>query len=211
VIPVARTVATLVVSLAIAACGTAASSAVVRPSTPPGWVTVASDAGDVRLDLPPWIEPFETADSVLANEPPRVDGTWIQLLATGPVTARRPSASEADARRWIEDQIGSPAAGVATVRRMELPGGSAIRIDRVDDAGTPRAWRLAAFAFQTPIGLAALVIDGPPGAWEGREDDLELIPMLVRFGLGQAGSDPVQPHAGDPPMAPRAGDPPVSP
>jgi len=183
--------AALAVPVVVAACG-ATTQPAPRPTTPPGWTTVESGAGGLWVDLPPWIVAFDTSGAVLANEPPREDGTWIQVLVMPPDPAGPQAATAAEARSWLEAQFGSqfdsPIAGPATVRTVELPGGSAIRLDRVDGAGTPQAWRFAAYAIGTPTGLAVLVIDGADNAWVGREADLELIPQLIRFGIGHAGT-----------------------
>lgn len=202
---VVRVAAVLAIPVLLAACEVASPPA-PRPTTPPGWTTVESSAGGLWVDLPPWIVAFDTSGSVLANEPPREDGTWIQVLAMPPDPAGPQAASAAEAQSWLEDQFDSPNAGPATVRTVDLPGGSAIRFDRVDGAGTPQARRFNAYAFQTPTGLALLVIDGAVDAWTGREADLELIPQLIRFGVGHAGADAapsvLAPVAGAAPEAP---------
>ncbi len=183
--------AALTVLVMLAACGVTTQPA-PRPTTPPGWATVESSAGGLWVDLPPWIVAFDTSGAVLANEPPRDDGTWIQVLAMPPDPAGPQAASAAEAQSWLEAQFGSqfdsPIAGPATVRTVDLPGGSAIRLDRIDGAGTPQAWRFAAYAISTPTGLALLVIDGGVAAWAGREADLDLIPQLIQFGIGHAGT-----------------------
>ena len=63
---------------------------------------------------------------------------------------------------------------------LQLPAGDALVLRRIDRAGTPQAWRLAAYAIDTPAGIAYLLIDGPPDAWEGREDDVARIANLLR-------------------------------
>lgn len=171
----------IALALALVGCGGASPSAVARPSVPPGWTAITSDAGDVSIALPPWIEPFDTGGPVFANEPPPADGAWIELMAMGPGTAPPPAGSFDDARQWTERWIASPIAGPATITTVELQGGTTIRIERLDGAGTPGAWRVAAYGYRTPAGMAALIIDGPPAAWAGREADLALIPQLVRF------------------------------
>jgi hypothetical protein len=50
----------------------------------------------------------------------------------------------------------------------------------IDRAGTPTAWRILAFAIETPRGVAWLEIDGPPDSWAASADDLDFVPMLLR-------------------------------
>ena len=151
-----------------------------RPPVPAGWTTVASDAGDLRLALPPWLVPFETTGAVFANEPPtpgRQQG--LQLLAEGPRTAEpQPSPGES-LERWLAARLESVRGADSAVEQLDLPGGRALVVRIAVASGTPSAWRLAAYAVRTPDGVAYLLIDGPPDAWAGREADADLVARLM--------------------------------
>ncbi|MCJ7711803.1 MAG: hypothetical protein MUQ32_13350 [Chloroflexi bacterium] len=144
---------------------------------------MASDAGDLRLVLPPWLAPFEKTGAVFANEVVEGGGQGIQLMAEGPLTAD-PQPGLGGSERWLEQRIESPGSGMPVRSKVQLPGGAAVRMERVDRAGTPLAWRFDAYAIETPAGTAYLVIDGPPDAWVGHEDDLARIPLLLRTSPG---------------------------
>ena len=63
---------------------------------------------------------------------------------------------------------------------FQPPAGDAVVLRRINRAGTPLAWRLAAYAIDTPAGIAYLLIDGPPDAWETREDIVAQIAELLQ-------------------------------
>lgn len=54
----------------------------------------------------------------------------------------------------------------------------------ISRSGTPNPWRMAAYAIRTPVGVAFLLIDGPPVVWTDREADAALIPKLMELGAG---------------------------
>lgn len=187
---VSRACAGLILALAGNACAQTAPDLPVRPVTPGGWVSVASDTGDLRVELPSWIHTFDTRGAIFANEVVARGRQGIQVMAVGPLGDGQPSPGES-VPDWLQRRIASPVAGPATVRTVAYPSGSAIVVERVDAAGTPDAWRIAAYAFRAPTGIAILVIDGPEAAWTTREQDLALIPQLVTFGAGRAGAQAV--------------------
>jgi hypothetical protein len=177
---------TLLILVMAAADGCAAGPrpAADPPEPPAGWSTVTSDAGDVQLTLPPWLVPFDKTGAVFANEVVVGGGQGIELLAEGPGTAEPQPGLEGSAQR-LERRIESPGSGVPVRSRVQLPAGAAVRVERVDHPGTPLAWRFDAYAIDTPRGTAFLLIDGPPDAWAGREDDIARITLLLRAGAGR--------------------------
>lgn len=174
--------------LIVGACSAEAAPLPTFPPAPAGWVNVAN--GDVSLDLPPWLIPFDTTGAIFANEVPDAARHWIQLMAEGPGTAEpRPAAGES-LERWLLRRLESPDAGQPVIREIDLPSGPALQLERLDAAGTRFAWRFAAYAISTPFGVAFLQIDGPPDKWIGREDDLARIPWRMRAGSGARSSSP---------------------
>ena len=136
--------------------------------------------GDLSLDLPPWLVPFDTTGAIFANEVPDPGGHWVQLMAEGPRSAEPQPAAGESLERWLLRRLESPAAGQPAIHQVDLPAGPALQVERVDDAGARFAWRFAAYAIHTPFGVAFLQIDGPPDTWIGREDELARIPWLLR-------------------------------
>jgi len=149
------------------------------PEPPADWTTVTSGAGDLRLALPPWLVAFDTTGAVFAYEVVGGDRQGIELLAEGPGTAEPQPGAEGPGA-WLERRMDAPGAGVPVRSRVALPSGEAMRVDRIDRPGTPLAWRLTGYAIDTSFGTAYLLVDGPPDAWAGHEDDLARIPLFVR-------------------------------
>ncbi len=149
--------------------------ATVAPGPPVGWAWVASDDGGLWLSLPPWLQVFDTQGAIFANEPPA--GKGLQLLAEG---RAEPQPSPGGVERWLTERVASPGAGRPSVERIDLPVGPAFHLRRLDRAGTSLAWQLEAWAIGTPGGVAFLMVDGPPGAWEARYEEVRRIATLVR-------------------------------
>lgn len=170
--------------LLVAGCSAEASAPLPTvPPVPAGWVNV--DNGDLSLDLPPWLIPFDTTGAIFANEVPNPQRHWVQLMAEGPRTAEAQPAAGESLERWLRRRLESPDEGQPSIQQIDLPAGPALQLERLDAAGTRLAWRFAAYAINTPFGVAFLQIDGPPDTWIGREDDLAMIPWLMRVGSGQ--------------------------
>jgi hypothetical protein len=55
-------------------------------------------------------------------------------------------------------------------------------LERVDRPGTSSAWRITAYAIETDVGVAFLLIDGPVESWKAHEEDAALIPQLLEAG-----------------------------
>ncbi len=182
---------TVTAALTLAIAGCAEPTAEERPdhaTTPDGWTTVESSAGDLRLDLPPWMVPFETHAAIFANEAPAQDGqTFLQLLAEGPRTAESQPAPGESLEQWLEARIETRGRWRGTTRRTLFATGPGVVIERVLSPGSSEEWRLAAYAIETPFGVAYLLIDGPMTAWVGHEADAELIPLLMDVGPGRTG------------------------
>lgn len=176
----------LLACLAAAVLGCAAEPTTPGPNDaawtpPPDWTTVASNDGGIRLTLPPWLETFDTSGAIFANERPPAPGADVpmQLMALGPDPQALVGA-ETTLAGWVEARLENPAKGIPTVTRISLPAGPGIRYDRVDRDATGWSWRFAAFAIETPRGVAYLQLDGPPDAWPSRAADLEKVALLFR-------------------------------
>jgi len=129
--------------------------------------------------------PFDTSEAIFANEvvPPGAQG--LQLLAEGPRTAMPQPREGDDLARWLELKVGAPGQGSPTFREIELPSGPAVVLERLDRPLAPTAWRIFAAAIRTPLGVAFLLVDGPPASWAGREEDAAVILWLLEFGPGR--------------------------
>ena len=139
-------------------------------------------SGDLRMALPWWLVPFDTTATLFANEPLRPGGDgFLELTAEGPQTLIPLPAPRESLEAWLERRIEPWGPGEGAARWVELPAGSGVLIERIL-APVPHAWRLAAYAIQTPVGVAYLLVDGPPESWMGHEDDITLIPMLMELG-----------------------------
>jgi hypothetical protein len=153
----------------------APAPATAAPGPPAAWTWVASDDGAVWLSLPPWLEVFDEQGAIFANEPPA--GKGLQLLAEGRV---EPTPPAGDLVHWLTERVASPGSGLPLLERVHVPAGPAIRLHRVDRAGTPLAWEVEAWVIGTPDGVAFLMVDGPPVAWDARVEEVRLIATLLR-------------------------------
>ena len=119
------------------------------------------------------------SSGIFANEVVPGGGQGLQLMAEGPTTLDLPPSRD-EMGPWLRRRVEWPGAGPGEIGVERLPAGDAVVLRRIDRAGTPQAWRLAAYAIDTPAGIAYLLIDGPPDAWEGREDDVARIANLLQ-------------------------------
>jgi hypothetical protein len=149
------------------------------PEPPAGWSWVASDDGGVRLSLPPWLQAFDTRGAIFANEAPAGEG--LQLLLEGPLQVEPQPAFGEDLRAWMTARLADVGAGEPVFADVRLPAGPALMLERIDRPTTPLAWRHRAWAIRTQAGVAFLWIDGPPGAWDARLDDVARIPVYLRL------------------------------
>jgi hypothetical protein len=145
------------------------------PVPPAGWAWVASADGGIWLSLPPWLLVSDRQGAIFANE--RAVGEGLQLMAEGNPDL---PPSPGDVERWLTERLASRAAGAPSMERIALPAGTAVHPRRLDAAGCPLAWRIEAWAIDTPRGFAFLMVDGPPAAWTTREDDVRQIAALLR-------------------------------
>ena len=153
------------------------------PSVPADWHLVSSDAGDLRMFLPPEIVAFDTSGAVFANEPPAADGTWLEVMAEGPYTSDLQPAADEPLVAWLERRWldGAPERGPTLIRSLLLPAGEAIELSTSVAPGTDDEWWIRLYAISTPEGVGLLVIDGPPSAWHRLHDEAELIPQLIEL------------------------------
>ena len=156
----------------------------VSATAPSGWIATTAASQDLLLTLPAWLEVFDNSGAIFANEvlPAREQG--LQLMAEGPRTASPGPQSGQDMRIWLERKVGAPGQGQPVYRPVRLAGRAALLLERIDRAETSNAWRIMAYAIETEAGIAFLMIDGPPDAWARHEDDIRLIPQLLRTGRG---------------------------
>jgi len=173
---------TLAAVTVVAACAAPATSPepAAQPTIPSGWVTVSTAGAELQLTLPPWLVVFDNVNAIFANEAPRPGENEIpiQLMAVPPGIDSDPGPG-GNLVAWIDTRLDDPGKGVPVVTQIDLPAGRAVRYERLDRAGTPMAWHILAFAVRTRSGVAYLMIDGLPGAWPGRAEDIERIPALL--------------------------------
>jgi hypothetical protein len=170
----------LAIGLVVSAC---ASEPAVTATSPPlvvpaDWVISTSLSRDLRLALPPWLVASNTTGAIFAHEVVAPGGQGLQLLAEGPRSEVQPGLGE-DLRAWLARRLADPGSGAPVFQDVLLPAGSAVMMERIDRVGTATAWRHRAWAIRMRAGVAFLWIDGPPGAWSAREDDLARIPMFL--------------------------------
>lgn len=161
-----------------------------RPAVPDGWDDVTSDAGDVRLTLPPDIAAFYTASGILAQLP-LIDGTLqLEVLALGPVGVVPQPGSGEDIRSWLEGSGWVPRAGdlglvvtaPASETEVDVSAGRALEVDVTVNPGLPEAARVVVYAITTGDGIAIIRFAGNPDVMEGRAGELRLVAMLAEFG-----------------------------
>jgi hypothetical protein len=178
-----RTIAALIFGVVAVVAGGCADAGPAGPpapasTVPPGWMTFTSDAGDLRVPLPPWMVPF---DGTFANEPPMHPGDpFLEMILEGPRTAEPQPRPGDDLGAWLLAKTDLEAFE-ATPSPVRLPAGPAVSLTRVIPNGTPTPWRVVAFAIASPSGVAFILIDGPANRWEARREELELIPWLVEL------------------------------
>jgi hypothetical protein len=163
--------------------GCSSESAVTATPTPlvvpADWVISTSSSHDLRLALPPWLVAFDRTGAILANEVVAPGAQGLELLAEGPRSVEPQPGIWEDLRGWLAGRLADAGAGEPIFRDVLLPAGPAVMIERIDRFGTATAWQHRAWAIRTPAGVAFLWIDGPPGAWDAREDDLARIPLFL--------------------------------
>lgn len=145
------------------------------PGPPADWAWIASDDDALWLSLPPWLGVFDTQGAIFANEIGAGEG--LQLMAEG-LAEQQPSPGGIE--RWLAERVASNGAGHPTVELVDVPAGPAVRLHRLDRAGTPLAREVEAWAIGTPRGVAFLMVDGPPDAWLTHHEDVRRIVLLLR-------------------------------
>lgn len=160
-----------------------------RPGVPDGWVTVSSADGTVSLVVPPDMAGTPLPGQVLVQAPMVGGATPIEIWAIGPAGAMPQPAPGESLREWLEAASWVPmrANGGITSTADEsegevlLPGGRAYRVAITAQPGTPDASRVVAYAIGTERGFAVLRVLGHPDWVAARQDELELVPLLVEF------------------------------
>ncbi len=159
------------------------------PAVPDGWNEVTSDAGDVRLALPPDIPAMFTASGIMAWLPVIDGALQLEVHAVGPADVA-PQPGGEDIRVWLEGSGWVPRAGEMgraaitseAVTEIDLPAGSATEVDVTVDPGQPSAARVVVYAITTSDGIAIIRIVGNPDVIEERAGELRLVAMLAEFG-----------------------------
>ena len=156
------------------------------PPVPEGWRVVASDAGDLRMVLPPDVHASETSGAIFANQSPDADGGMLQVMAEGPHADHPQPAAGESLVAWLEERWleGAKERGPTVIRSLRLPAGETIELITAIAPGTEHEWWINLYAIRTPDGVGFLVIDGPTSRWDRPDGATELIPQLVEFGPG---------------------------
>jgi hypothetical protein len=188
----------VLIALVLSACGSteptppADATPPERPLVPSGWVTIASNAADVELTVPPYLGgpgPVSPV-GVVVQAQMEAQTIPIQVSAYGPSALPDQPAAGESLRSWLERGTWFPkdgrgginAIGDVSEREVLLPAGRALELAATAQPGTPEASRVIVWAIETAVGFAVLQILGDPGFLEARADDLGLIPLLVRYG-----------------------------
>lgn len=188
-------VACVIGSVLLAGCGsgsptlpTSEPTAAVRPAVPDGWVTLTTEAGDIRVVVPPDVGLVHTAPGSVMGQPPMRDGVIpFEVFAISPRELGRRGAGQSIAQ-WMEDQGLLPQAaegvirGPTTERELILPVGRAIEITTSAQPGTPDEGRVVLYLIETADGPAVLRFVGTPAGVEARRADMALMSQLVEFG-----------------------------
>ena len=179
----------------VASCSTSAPepTAATLPDRPAGWRSIASDAGDVALLVPPDFEASFTAEGVLAQPADQDGASTLEIWAHGPVSVPQPTAGET-LRDWLEQSGWVPVAGGVTTigdrtdREVLLASGRALQVALTVQPRTPEESRVVVYAVQTQTGIAILRFIGwPPQRIHERADELEIVAQLATFGEPAAG------------------------
>ncbi len=160
------------------------------PAVPDGWNEVTSDAGDVRLTLPPDIPAMFTASGIMAWLPVIDGALQLEVHAVGPADVGPQPGSGEDIRLWLEGSGWVPRAGDMSraaitseaVTEIDLPSGNAIEVDVTVDPGQASAARVVVYAIETGDGIAIIRIVGNPDLMEERAGELRLVATLAEFG-----------------------------
>ncbi len=160
------------------------------PAVPDGWQVVTSDAGDVRLAVPPDLVALDRASGILLQGGMHGGTTPVQVWATGPREAPVQPAPGETLREWLEVSGWVPKEGSGGItevgdvseREVWLPAGRALEVAITAQPGTPDASRVVAYAIETSDGFGVLQVLGQPDVMETRRGELSLLPQLVGFG-----------------------------
>jgi hypothetical protein len=171
----------------LVACGGGQATGTLpeRPAVPAGWIEVTEDRGEVRLFLPPDIQPFMTDGTVFANTPPDPrDTIWWEVQATGPWSLLPQPRPDQPLTDWLEEELHDlPARGTTTTQVVGLPSGRAVRLRTSVDTDMPSAIVIVAYAIPTSAGVGLLRIIGPASEFEERAEELQLVAMLLEFSI----------------------------
>ena len=161
-----------------------------EPAVPDGWNEVTSDAGDLRLTLPPAIPILSAASGILAQMPVIDGALQLEVHAVMPADVFPQPSSGEGIRSWLEGSEWVPRAGEAgyvavtpaVVTEVDLSSGRALEADVTLDPGLPGAVRVVVYAIQTGDGIAIIRFVGNPVVMEERAGELRLVAMLAEFG-----------------------------
>lgn len=190
-----RVVACFIGSALLAGCGsgsptvpTSEPTAPVWPAVPEGWVTLTTEAGDIRVVVPPDVALVHTAPGSVMGQPPMRDGVIpFEVSAIGPRELVRRGAGQSIAQ-WMEEIGLLPQAtedvirGSTAERERILPAGRAIEITTSAQPGTPDEGRVVLYLIETAGGPAVLRFVGTPAGMDARTAEMALMSQLVEFG-----------------------------
>lgn len=152
-----------------------------RPATPDGWTLALAYPQDIRVALPPYVVPFQTQGSIMANEDPAGNTSWLQVMAAGPGDTIQPANGES-LETWVLNKVSTGPHDAVHVRNVLLPSGPSVEVRTTYSPGTPDETPILAYAISTPEGYAFLQISGRPKDFADHAADIALLPYLVETG-----------------------------
>ena len=152
-----------------------------RPATPDGWTLALDYPVQIRVALPPYVTPFVTQGSIMANEDPGGNTSWLQVMAAGPGQTEQPAEGE-PIETWMLSRISNGPHDPVQVRNVLLPSGPSVELRVTFSPGTTDETPIVAYAISTPEGYAFVQISGRPEDFRNHASDIALIPHLVETG-----------------------------
>jgi hypothetical protein len=176
------------IGVLLVACAQDSAPLPTRPPMPDGWIVVTSDERDVRLALPPELQPTFTSGMVLAQEPMTRDGVIeLEVSALPPwALPDQPGVGESLVDWLVRQSLvprdeGLARVGGTTAGTVALPTGRGAEIRVTASPGTPDESLAIAYAIPTSTGVAAMRIVGRPERIQERAEDLRLVLLLAEF------------------------------
>lgn len=179
--------ASVILLLALAACGEAAptpeATPPARPPVPDGWRIITTDADDVSLVVPPDLIVANTSGSISGSREPAAGIGELIVSVTGParVDQRAPGESVADwvtRGNWLTAGRGEPVA--VAQREVLLPAGPALEMIAAFRFDNEDRWTVLN-VIDTGQGYAVFQIDGRGPRPDQPSEEVRLMRELVEF------------------------------